>query len=189
VFVNRGPGFPDSTKQKLINTFFEVYPKEVKAYNKKARRRVVFTIEPGYNGVAAAHNGRIFFNPAWFVKNPQDIDVVTHEGMHVVQSYGGGSGPGWITEGIADYVRYKMGVNNEAGNWRLPAYSEKQAFNNSYRVTARFFVWIEKNYDKKFVRKLDKAMREKTYTADFAKEHTGKTFAELWSEYGANPVI
>ena len=189
VFVNRSPDFADSTKQKLINTFFKVYPKEVKAYNKKALKKVVFTIEPGYNGVAAAHNGRIFFSPAWFVKNPQDIDVVTHEGMHIVQSYGGRSGPGWITEGIADYVRYKMGVNNEGSNWRLPDYSARQNFDNAYRVTARFFVWIEKKYDKKFVRKLDKAMREKVYTSEFSKEHTGKTFAELWAEYGANPSI
>jgi hypothetical protein len=189
VFVNRSPDFADSTKQKLINTFFEVYPKEVKAYNKNSMKKVVFTIEPGYNGVAAAHNGRIFFSPAWFVKNPQDIDVVTHECMHIVQSYGGGSGPGWITEGIADYVRHKMGVNNEGSNWKLPEYSAKQNFTNAYRVTARFFVWIEKNYDKKFVRKLDKAMREKSYTANFAKEHTGKTFEELWTEYGNNPSI
>lgn len=189
VFVNRSPDFADSTKQKLINTFFEVYPKEVKAYNKKALKKVVFTIEPGYNGVAAANNGRIFFSPAWFVKHPQDIDVVTHECMHIVQSYGGGSGPGWITEGIADYVRYKMGVNNEGSNWKLPDYSTRQNFDNAYRITARFFVWIEKNYDKKFVKKLDKTMRERAYTAEFTKERTGKTFAELWAEYGANPSI
>ncbi|MDB5208200.1 MAG: secretory protein [Flavisolibacter sp.] len=189
VFVNRSATFPDSTKQKLINTFFKVYPKEAKAYNKKAMKKVVFTIEPGYSGVAAANNGRIFYSPAWFAKNPQDIDVVTHECMHIVQSYGGGSGPGWITEGIADYVRYKMGVNNEAANWKMPDYSAKQNFNNSYRITARFFVWIEKKYDKKFVRKLDKAMREKAYTATFVKEHTSKTFEELWAEYGANPSI
>ncbi len=189
VFVNRSATFADSTKQKLINTFFEVYPKEAKAYNKMAMKKVVFTTEPGYNGVAAAANGRIFFSPAWFAKNPQDIDVVTHECMHIVQSYGGGSGPGWITEGIADYVRYKMGVNNEASNWKLPDYSAKQNFDNAYRVTARFFLWIEKTHNKKFVKKLDKAMREKTYTADFAKNETGKTFAELWSEYSVNPSI
>ena len=37
--------------------------------------------------------------------------------------------------------------------------------------------------------KLDKAMRTKTYNADFWKEQTGKTVDELWDLYAANPVI
>ena len=189
IYINKSEGFPDSTKDRLIETFFKVYPKEAKTYNKKTSDTVVFLIDPGYKGVAATSRGVVRYNPDWFAKHPQDIDVVTHEAMHIVQDYRGGSGPGWITEGIADYVRYKMGVNNEASGWKLPDYTVKQNFDNSYRVTARFFVWIEKKHDKKFVKKLDKAMREHTYTADFTKNETGKTFEELWSEYAAAPLM
>lgn len=189
VFVNKSPGFDQKVTQQLIDAFFTVYPKQAKQYNKNTLRQVKFVIDPAYTHVAAAGGGVVTFNPVWFAKNPQDIDVVTHETMHIVQSYPHGSGPGWITEGIADYVRYKMGINNQAANWKLPEYSSSQKFDNSYRVTARFFVWIENHYDKKFVLKLDKVMREKTYTADFAKQHTGKTFEELWQEYSSNSLI
>ena len=52
-----------------------------------------------------------------------------------------------------------------------------------------FFVWIEKNYNKAFVQQLNAAMRSKKYTDDFCKHITGKTFEQLWSEYGKNPSI
>ncbi|MEO8112703.1 MAG: basic secretory protein-like protein, partial [Ginsengibacter sp.] len=118
-----------------------------------------------------------------------DLDVVTHEVMHIVQSYPGGAGPGWITEGIADYVRNKMGVNNEAGDWRLPEYNSRQNYTDAYRVTARFLQWIEQKYKSNLVQKLDADMRNKKYAPAFWKTETGKTIDQLWSEYAANPAI
>ncbi|MGC4232086.1 MAG: basic secretory protein-like protein [Niabella sp.] len=189
VFINKSEKFSKRTGERMIETFFKVYPKEARLYNRNTRKLVTFVIDPRYTGVAAASNGVIKVNPEWMIKNPEDIDVVTHEVMHIVQNYPGGAGPGWVTEGVADYVRYKLGVNNAAGNWRLPEFSEKQHYTNAYRVTARFFVWIEKNYNKKLVKKLDHAMRTKTYTEDFWKKETGKTVDELWDNYKKNPKI
>lgn len=189
VFIDKSTGVDAGLKERLINTFFTVYPAEAKRYNKHTAKRVTFVIDSSYKGVAATSNDAVRFNPEWFVKHPEDIDVVTHEAMHIVQAYGRGAGPGWITEGIADYVRYKLGVNNDAAGWKLPEYSSRQNFDNSYRVTARFFVWIEKRYDKKFVKKLDEVMRQHTYTAESVKNLTGKTFAELWTEYAADPAL
>lgn len=189
VFINKDPAFDEKVKQRMINAFFSVYPAEAKKYNTTTVKKVTFIIDPAYDGVAATGEGIVRFNPAWFHKHPGDIDVVTHEVMHIVQAYPNDSGPGWITEGIADYVRYRFGVDNEGGDWQLPAYSAQQNYDNSYRITARFFTWIEKYYDKNFVQKLDAAMRTKKYTDDFCKNTTGKTFAALWSEYGKNPAI
>jgi len=189
VFINQSEKFSKKTGERMIETFFKVYPQEARLYNKNTRKLVTFIIDPGYNGVAAASGGVIRVNPEWMIKNPEDLDVVTHEAMHIVQNYPGGAGPGWVTEGVADYVRYKLGVNNKAGNWSLPEFSEKQHYTNAYRVTARFFVWIEKNYNKKLVKKLDHAMRTKTYTDDFWKKETGKTVDELWDNYKKNPKI
>ena len=72
-------------------------------------------------------------------------------------------------------MRYKFGVNNEAGDWRLPEYNIKQSYRDAYRVTARFFLWVEKNYKKDFVKKLDADMRKKEYTPEFWESETGKT--------------
>lgn len=189
VFIDKSPDFDKQLKQQLINVFFTNYPKEAKLYNKKTINKVVFVIDPAYEGVAATAHGVVRFNPAWFKKNPKDIDVVTHEVMHLVQAYPGGAGPGWITEGIADYVRFTLGLDNEGACWKLPDFEEKQSYENAYRVTARFFYWIELHVKKGLVKKLDKAMRNKTYTADFWKMNTGKSVDELWDEYARNPII
>jgi ribosomal protein L23 len=189
LFINKDSALDPQVKKRLIETFFTVYPKEVSTYNTGAARKVVFVIDPAYKGVAATSGAIVRFSPLWFHQHPEDIDVVTHEAMHIVQAYPGGSGPGWITEGIADYVRYRLGVNNEAAKWKLPDYAAKQKYDNSYRITARFFVWIENKYNKKLVQELDAAMRNKKYTEDIWKQLTGKTVDELWAEYGANPVV
>jgi hypothetical protein len=190
VFINKDSAFSAVTKQRMIDTYFTVYPKEAKRFNKKTLPLVTIIIDPGYKGVAAAGNGVIRVSPKWMTDHPEDIDVVTHEVMHIVQSYPGGAGPGWLTEGIADYVRYTFGVNNDAGKWSLPKFDTSQSYTNAYRVTARFLVWIEKNNKKKqVVNKLDNALRTKTYKPEIWTELTGKTLDELWGEYAKDPVI
>ncbi|MFZ4262231.1 basic secretory protein-like protein [Sphingobacterium sp. HJSM2_6] len=189
VWINKEPNFNAGLKQELIDVFFATYPKLAKTFNKKTRKEVIFVIDPDYDGVAATAGGIVRYSPKWFAKNPKDIDVVTHEVMHIVQAYEGKSGPWWVTEGIADWVRYAYGVANEAGNWRLPKLEDKHSYENGYRVTARFFHWIETKVKKKTMKKLDLAMRNHTYSSDFWKEQTGKTIDELWADYKLNPAI
>jgi hypothetical protein len=116
-------------------------------------------------------------------KHPEDIDVVTHEVMHIVQNDGRSTGPGWPTEGIADYVRYKFGIDNAGSKWTLPAYKSSQSYKNSYRITAQFFDWLENNGHAGIVKKLDAQLRDHTYTQHTWKDLTGKTLDELWDDY------
>jgi len=187
-FINEDPAFPSALKTRMIETFFTVYPKLKKEYNPKTSTEVTFVIDTAYKGVAATGGDRVSYSPLWFQKHPEDIDVVTHEIMHIVQAYGEGGGPWWVTEGIADYVRYKFGVDNAGANWALPAYKEGQKYDNGYRITARFLVWVEKSKPGT-VKILDKNMRDHTYTEEIWKNTTGKTLAELWTAYAINPAI
>ncbi|MBS7564824.1 secretory protein [Mucilaginibacter sp. Bleaf8] len=192
IFINNDSTFAksgDAIKQRMQETFFEVYPKLAKTYNKKTLKTVIFIIDPNYKGVAATSGSIIRYNPGWMLRTPTDIDVVTHEVMHIVQGYGYSAGPVWLTEGIADYVRYKFGVDNPGAKWSLPDYKASQSYTNSYRITARFFVWVEKNIHKNLVKELDSQLRAHTYTAESWKNLTGKTLDELWSAYTANPFI
>jgi hypothetical protein len=189
-FENQDANFSPELKSKLVETFYTVYPKLAKAYNKKTLKSVIFVIDTAYNGVAATDNGRVVFSAKYMTKHPHDIDVVTHEVMHIVQDYGSNNnGPGWLTEGIADYARYKFGVDNEGAKWALPAFKATQSYENSYRITARFLVWIEKNIKPGLVKDLDAQLRNHTFTNDSWKQETGKTLDELWAAYAANPVI
>lgn len=189
IFIDKSPDLNPQVKERLIDAFFTTYPKEAKLYNKNTAKKVIFIVDPEYKGVAAAGGGLVRFNPEWFKSNPGDIDVVTHEVMHLVQSYPGGAGPGWITEGIADYVRFKFGVDNEGGNWRLPEFQPEHHYTDAYRITARFFHWIEQSKKKGLVKKLDDAMRTKTYNDGFWLKETGMSIDDLWAAYAANPAI
>lgn len=189
VFIDKSSDFNQQVKKRLVDVFFVNYPKEAKIYNKQTTKHVIFVIDPEYTGVAAAGGGIVRFNPDWFKKHPGDVDVVTHEVMHLVQNYPKGAGPGWITEGIADYVRYTLGIDNAGANWKLTDFDSKQSYENAYRITARFFYWMETTKKKGIIKKLDAAMRNKKYTETFWQEHLGKNVDELWAEYAQNPVI
>lgn len=86
----------------------------VKDFNPKALKTLEIKIDTAYIGVAYAINGKITISSKYLRKKPQDLDVITHEVMHIVQAYPNNSGPGWLTEGIADYVRYKYGNDNKS---------------------------------------------------------------------------
>ncbi|SDD20266.1 Peptidase [Mucilaginibacter pineti] len=188
-FINQDPTFSKDLSAKLIKTFFEVYPKLAKEYNKNTAKKVTFIIDTAYKGVAATWQDTVHFSPVYMSAHPGDIDVVTHEVMHIVQAYVDFNGPGWLTEGIADYARFKFGVDNAGANWSLPAYKSTQNYDNSYRITARFLVWIEKNVKPNLVIDLNNQLREHTFTDDSWKKETGKTLDELWKAYIANPVV
>lgn len=181
--------FNPQLKQRLIETFFTVYPKLAKEYNLGTSKKVTFFVDTAYKGVAATSNGRVVFSPAYMAKHPQDVDVVTHEVMHIVQNYGESVGPGWLTEGIADYARYKFGVDNVGANWTLPEVKPTQSYKNSYRITARFFAWMEAKVKPGIIKAVDKSLRNHTYTDDSWKTLTGKNLDELWAEYLKNPAV
>jgi hypothetical protein len=174
---------------RLVKTFFIVYPKLAAEYNPATLKEVKMAVDTAYKGVAATADGKVTIASSWLHKRPEDIDVVTHEVMHIVQDYGESVGPGWLTEGIADYARNKFGVNNPAAKWSLPEFKPTQNYDNAYRVTARFLYWIEEKKKPGIVKELDSQMRKHTYTDNAWKQLTGKTVDELWKEYAANPAI
>lgn len=187
--IDRAPDAPAEPKQALIDTFFKVYPTLVRTYNPEATRKITLLIDPDYTGVAEAGGGRIRVSSKWITERPRDFDLITHEAMHLVQAYPGGAGPGWITEGIADYVRHVHGVDNAGGGWSLPDLRPAHKMTDSYRVTARFFLWLETRIKPGIVRALDQAMRQKRYADGFWAEQTGQAIEELWQRYQADPGL
>ena len=187
--INYDNTLDTAEQQRLVNTFFTVYPELAKTYNKNTLKEVKMVIDITYKGVAETDNGKVTISSAWLHKRPEDIDVVTHEVMHIVQDYGESTGPGWLTEGIADYARYKFGINNSAAKWALPDYKPTQNYDNAYRVTARFLVWIEEKIKHGLVKDFNTQLRKHTYNDNSWKIATGKSVDELWKEYAANPAI
>ncbi|MDR3696481.1 basic secretory protein-like protein [Mucilaginibacter sp.] len=187
IMANDDPAFNVATIKRIEALFFIIYPAEVSTFNPNAPKKVVLFIDTAFNTIAASAGHTTHINPPWLRQNPEDIDLVTHELMHLVQGYPNSHGTSpWLTEGIADYARYVFGINNGPANWAVPDYNSSQHYYDSYRVTARFLGWLEAHGYKGIVKKLDTAMREDTYNDDTWKKVTGKYVDELWREYAAN---
>jgi hypothetical protein len=189
VFINKNSKFDAVIQKNLIDTYFTIYPQLVSMFNDKSTHEVVFVTDTAYKGVAETSGNRILFATKYMNSHPTDIDVVTHECMHIVQGYGYGSGPVWLTEGIADFIRYKYGVDNIGSKWYLPAFKPTQSYTNSYRVTARFFEWIDQKVKPGMIVQIDKELRNHTYTEATWASLSGKSIDELWADYAKDPTV
>ena len=116
----------------------------------------------------------------WIEKNPDDIGLVIHELTHVIQAYPSPH-PGWLTEGVADYIRWAI-YEGKPLDW-FPIDKKPQGYKASYQVTGGFLLWLELDRAPGIVRKLNAAMRHKAYDQEVFKTETGLTLDELWDAY------
>jgi len=193
VFKDRSRSADQALADRMIDTFFAVYPRLAGDFNPAAPRKVKFVIDPRYHDVAYTKHNRVSFNPDWFKRQPRDIDAVTHELMHVVQHYGKcARAPIWLTEGIADYARSKYGVDNAGAGWSLPAIGPDNRYTDGYRVTAAFLFWMEGNGHPGLVKALDADLRACTYGEDDWQKLAGTDLETAWTAFpkpGTAPVV
>jgi hypothetical protein len=191
IFVSQDPALAGTTADNLIRAFFSSIPPESARFNPSCPHTVTMTIDPAYSGVAATTGSSITVSASYIDANVEDYDIITHEDMHVVQAYAFGSSatPTYWVEGIADYARYQYGINNAAAGWSLPPYDATQNYTDSYRVTARFLVWLDLHVKSGIVDTLDATLRSGAYTDTFWVTQTGQTLAQLWTSYGQNPAL
>ncbi|MGK4007165.1 basic secretory protein-like protein [Sorangium sp. So ce1036] len=186
--VTTVPGFDDEILEDMICTFHSVYPQLVQRFNPAAPTTVglIITEDPG---VAWASNGNTYYNKQHMLDNPLDTDAVVHEIMHIVQSYSGPV-PGWIVEGIADYVRDAYGLQNAAAGWSIPSgwtYGAHYLF--GYGDAAAFFKWIDATYrasQTPVADELDDILRAGTYSSQTWVDLTGYDVETLWQQYSNN---
>src|SRR5215211_274934 len=66
IFINKDPAFDLKLKQRMIDVFFTVYPRQVRRFNPGALKNVAFIVDTAYKGIAATNNGIVRYNPKWF---------------------------------------------------------------------------------------------------------------------------
>jgi Peptidase of plants and bacteria len=142
---------------------------------------VTMALKNNYNGVAAAGGNRITGSVKYFKTRPNDIGAMVHETVHIAQQYRVKGNPGWLVEGIADYLRFFKYEPGKIGKLKADPH-----YNGSYRTTAAFLAFVTEKYDKELVRKLNKRMREGEYREEVWKELTSKTVKELDEEWRAS---
>lgn len=192
---SKAPALTEWTEKELLPVIQEWYPKLVELLPSDGYRApdlVHFEFRDDMGGTPAyAAGNRISLSATWFpgqLKN-EAKGCVVHEMGHVVQNYwrarmtnpNPSPTPGWITEGICDYIRWFLYEPQSKGAVIRDARQAK--YDASYRITANFLDWVTTAKDKDLVRKLNAAAREGRYDAKLWQEWTGKPVEELAAEW------
>jgi hypothetical protein len=161
---------------------YRLINEELKSDGYKPPHLVTMTLKNDYDGVAYAGGNHIVGSVRYFKEHPDDVGAMLHETAHVVQNYHGRHNPGWLVEGVADYVRFFKFEPQNLG--RIDA--RRAHYDRSYRVSAAFLAFLVEKYDAQIVCKLNRLMRAGEYPGDaFFSELTGKTLDELDGEWRA----
>jgi hypothetical protein len=192
------PDLTDWAHRELAPVVREWYPKLVRllpSEGYEAPRKVTITFSADMRGVAATGGTRVRCAAGWFRQNLQGEarGAVVHELAHVVQNYGlarrtnpnATRTPGWVVEGICDYIRWFL-YEPETHGADITARNIAQArYDGNYRISGNFLHLVTGKYDKDIVRKLNAAARAGRYSEELWKTATGRTVQELGDEWKA----
>ena len=191
---------PDLTEwadQKLRPVVQEWYPKIVALLPSDgftARTNVTIRFRNDMGGTPASAGGRfVNCNAGWFRRELQReaLGSVVHELVHIVQSYGSGRRggpngtrmPGWLVEGIPDYIRWFLYEPQTKGAEITARNLDRARHDASYRISANFLDWVTTNHDPKLVQKLNAAGRGGAYREQLWQDATGQTLESLATEW------
>jgi hypothetical protein len=107
VDVSQAPDLKDWADRaaRVCERQYPMICEELKSDGFTPRRQITIALTR-YNGVAFAAGGHIEGSAGYFKVHPDDVGAMVHETVHCVQSYRRGNNPGWLVEGIADYIRF-----------------------------------------------------------------------------------
>jgi len=196
VDTSKAPDLAPCVKDALVPVLKEWYPKIVELLpgnDFEAPRSFSIVFDPKYTGVAATTGTLIVCNPEWYRKElkREALGSVVHELVHVVQQYGRRRVPGWLTEGVADYIRWYLYEPESKGCEIPPSAADRVRHDQSYRVSANFLSWVVTHHDKELIPKLNAALREGAYAPEIWKTRTGQDIEALaagWKKFLAAPA-
>jgi hypothetical protein len=191
------PDLVEWVEKSMIPLVREWYPKLVAMLPSDgytAPENVVLEFRDDMGGTPAyAAGNKLSMSAPWFRNQlkGEAMGCVIHELVHIVQNYWRARStnpnpsptPGWVTEGIPDYIRWFLYEPQSKGAEITRGNFERSNYDGSYRISANFLNWLVKTHDQDFVRKLNAAAREGRYSDEVWKESTGKTAAELGAEW------
>lgn len=193
------PDLTEWSNTNLVPMVKAWYPKIVAMLPSEgftAPKRVSINIRKDMDGVAATGGTRVDCAANWMRRElkGEAVGAVFHELVHVVQQYGrarrtnpaAAGTPGWIVEGIPDYIRWYLFEPESRGAEIYPRNVERARYDGSYRISANFLNWVVVHHDKELVRKLNAAAREGKYHADLWTTWTGQTVQELGDKWKAS---
>jgi hypothetical protein len=120
----------------------------------------------------------------------KDTGFLLHEGVHFVQNYENkASGREWVTEGLADMVRFELTKVSDEPGWAIGCRTG-EGYTFGYGCAAAFFIWTGNYCGKNDIQiPLNKMILDGTDTNVTFNNLCGKNIDELWGIYKAtNPL-
>ena len=137
---------------------------------------VVF--DPNYDGAAGVAGTTMTVGADYMRAHPDDLGMFVHEAVHINQQYGANDVPGWLTEGIADYIRY---YHFQPDDNPIPN-EERTHYTDGYGQAAFLLNHAQITYTDRFVAAANDAARRGVYSPQIWIDHTGKDTEALWNE-------
>ena len=194
------PDLKEWAEQTLAPELADWYPKIVAMRPGEgwtAPKQFSVSIRPG-DGVATTGGTRITVDSVWLRDelNREAIGALVHEVVHVVQQYDHARPhnsdakrvPGWLVEGITDYIRFfKFEPQRHGADriWLQANRNQTLNYDGSYRISANFLDYVVAQYDQDMtlIAKVNAACRAGKYTDESWQELSGKPLAELNDEW------
>ncbi|GHC50382.1 basic secretory protein-like protein [Roseibacillus persicicus] len=188
----QAPELTSWVRQELKPVIIEWYPKMVDLMPSKgytAPTEVFLEFKPDLGGPPAYAMGNRISMSIPFFKAQLEGEAkgcVIHELVHVIQNFGlarrnpeAKPTPGWITEGLADYVRWFIYEPEKKGALITERNIDSARHDASYRVSANFIDWVTREHDENLLEKLNASAREGRYQVQLWEHWTGKSLKEL----------
>jgi hypothetical protein len=94
--------------------------------------------------------------------------------------------PGWIVEGICDYLRWFLYEPQTRGAEITRRNIARARYDGNYRISGNFLDWVTQTYCRDIVQRLNAAARQGKYGEELWKTATGHTVQELGDEWKAS---
>ena len=167
--------------QELCEEWYPILCRFLATDDWKSPEKVRIVLKQEFNAPAATSGATIHVSVKWITNHPDDFGMMIHELTHVIQNYPPGQ-PGWLVEGIADYVRYWK-YEPEMPRRRIDW--DKAGYRDGYYTSGAFLAWVSHTYDRRLLRNLDAALKDGHYDDHLFELATGKPLATLWDEFKA----
>jgi hypothetical protein len=111
------------------------------------------------------------------LRDSDTFEMIAHEMVHVAQRYP--HAPGWLIEGIADYMRYYVLIPDDPGRAFRP---RGATWHDGYQATAGFLDWVEQLHPGT-VTQLNAALRRGEDGEPLLKDVIGQPLPQAWAAF------
>ncbi len=133
------------------------------------------------HGIAETMGTRIRVHCDWVRKHPDDMGLVFHEMVHVLQQYGR-TRYSWLMEGMTDY--YRWGIYEAKPLSWFPVVPKADGYASGYQITGGLLLWLESGKAPGIVQKLNHAFhRREMKDLSIFETEAGAPIEKLWEEY------